>query len=106
MLNEYVAKLIDLISNCDHKNLYVTKQDCVLFVLLIKSLTVKGVGEFSEGKIFKCRLTVLLCGNMIGDMQKRFMIEKATKLRCFKTLKFHNIQVAWRNKKRKCRLKY
>jgi hypothetical protein len=48
----------------------------------------------------KERLTVLLCGNMAGEMEKPLVIGKAAKPRCFKNLKMNNLPVIWRNNKK------
>jgi hypothetical protein len=59
-------------------------------------------GEKCTGsKISKERLTVLLCGNMVGEMEKPFVTGKAAKSRCFKNLKIDNLPVIWRNNKKK-----
>jgi hypothetical protein len=48
----------------------------------------------------KERLTVLLCGNIVGEMEKPLVIGKAVKPRCFKNLKINNLPVIWRNNKK------
>jgi hypothetical protein len=60
--------------------------------LQTKSLAVKGE-KCTGGKMSKERLTVLLCGNMAGDMEKHLMIGKAAKPRCFKNLIINNLPV-------------
>jgi hypothetical protein len=39
------------------------------------------------------RLTVLLCGNLVGEMEKPLVIGKAAKPRCCKNLKINNLPV-------------
>jgi hypothetical protein len=48
----------------------------------------------------KEKLTVLLCGNMVGEMEKPLVIGKAGKPRCFNKLKINNVPMIWRNNKR------
>jgi hypothetical protein len=48
----------------------------------------------------KERLTVLLCGNMVGEMEKPLVIGKAANPRCFKSLKINSLPVIWRNNKK------
>jgi hypothetical protein len=48
------------------------------------------------------RLTVLLCGNMVGEMEKSLMTGKAAKPRCSKNLTINNLPVIWRNNKKAC----
>jgi hypothetical protein len=67
--------------------------------LPIKSPTVKGE-KCTGGKASKERLTVLLCENMEGEMEKLLVIGKAAKPRCFKSLKINNLPMIWRNNKR------
>jgi hypothetical protein len=57
---------------------------------------VKGE-KCTRGKISKERLTVILCGNEVGKMEKSLVIGKAAKPRCFKNLKINNLPVIWRN---------
>jgi hypothetical protein len=45
----------------------------------------------------KERLTVLSCGNMVGEMEKPLVTGRAAKQRCFKNLKINNLPVIWRN---------
>jgi hypothetical protein len=48
----------------------------------------------------KERLAVLLCGNMVGEMEKPLVVGKAAKLRCSKNMKINNLPVIWRNSKK------
>jgi hypothetical protein len=58
-------------------------------------------GEKSTGgKMTEEKLTVLLCGNVVGEMEKPLVIGKAAKPRCFKNLKIDNVPVIWRNNKK------
>jgi hypothetical protein len=61
-----------------------------------KSLVVKGEKSIGD-KMSKERLTVLLCGNMVGQVEKPLVIGKAEKPRCFKNLKINNLPVIWRS---------
>jgi hypothetical protein len=44
---------------------------------------------YRRAKCPKKNLTVLLCGNMVGEMGKPLMNAKAAKPRCFKNLKIN-----------------
>jgi hypothetical protein len=62
-----------------------------VWALPTKSLVVKRE-TYSGGKMSKERLTVLLCGNMVGEMEKPLVIGKAAKRRCFKKPKINNLK--------------
>jgi hypothetical protein len=82
-----------LISPFEPKNIYNVDRTGLFFrPLPIKSLLVKGE-KCTGGKMSKERLTVLLCGNMAGEMEKPLVIGKAVKPRCFKNLKINNLPV-------------
>jgi len=68
----------DCIYNCDETG---------LFFHAIPSKTLKSKGEkFKGGKLLKERTTVLLCGNMGGEMENPLVIGKAAKPQCFKNI--------------------
>ncbi len=48
----------------------------------------------------KERLTLFLCGNMCGNMEKAVVIGKAKRLHCFKRLDILSLPVYWQHKKR------
>jgi hypothetical protein len=52
------------------------------------------------GKTSKERLTVLLYGNMVGEIEKPLVIGKAATPRCVKNLKINNLPVIWGNNKK------
>jgi hypothetical protein len=59
-----------LISPYEPKNIHNLDETGLIFrALPTKLLAVKGE-KCTEGKISKERLTVLLCGNMVGGMEK------------------------------------
>jgi hypothetical protein len=88
-----------LISLHELKNIYNVDETGLLFrALPTKSLVVKGE-NCTGGKMSKERLTVLLCGNMVGEMEKLPVVGKAAKPRCFKSLKINNLPVIWRKNK-------
>jgi hypothetical protein len=89
-----------LISPYQHKNIYNVDETGLFFrALPTKSLTVKEE-KCTRGKMSKERLTVLLCGDMVGEMEKPLVIGKAAKPRRFKDLKINNLPVIWRNNKK------
>lgn len=72
-----------MISPYEPKNIYNADETGLFFhALPTKSLTVKRE-KFAGGKMSKERLTVLLCGNMVGEMEKPLMIGKAVKTEMF-----------------------
>jgi hypothetical protein len=100
VVSEYKPKLLELISSFEPKNIYNADETGLFFrILPTKSLAVKG-GKCTGGKMYKERLTVLLCGNMVGEMEKPLVIGKAAKPRCFKNLKINNLPVIWKNNKK------
>jgi hypothetical protein len=76
VVSEYKPKLLELISPYEPKNIYNADKTGLFFLALpTKSLAVKGE-NCTGGKMSKERLTVLLCGNMVGEMEKPLMIGK------------------------------
>lgn len=50
----------------------------VCYILTIPNKTLKFKGEQCKGeKLSKKRITILLCGNMVGDMKKHLVIGKS-----------------------------
>jgi hypothetical protein len=91
VVSEYKPKLLELTSPYEPKNIYNTDETGLfLQALPTKSLTVKGE-ECRGSKMIKDQLTVLLCGNMVREMEKPLVIGKAAKPRCFKNLKINNL---------------
>jgi hypothetical protein len=41
--------------------------------------------------LFHLKINVLLCGNMVGEMEKSLVIGKAARPSCFKDLKINNL---------------
>jgi hypothetical protein len=91
-----------LISPYEPKNIYNADETWLFFQALpTKSLAVKGE-KCTSSKMSKERLLVLLCGNMVGEMEKPLVIGKAAEPRCFKNLKINNLPVIWKNHKKAC----
>jgi hypothetical protein len=100
VVSEYKPKLLEFISPYDPKNIYNADETGLFFrALSTKSLVIKGE-KCTGGKMSKERLTVLLCGNMVGEIKKPLMIGKTAKPRCFKNLRINNVPVIWRNNKK------
>jgi hypothetical protein len=96
----YKPKLLELISPYEPKNIYNANKTGLFFLALpTESLAVKGE-KCTGGKMSKERLSVLLHGNMVGEMEKPVVIGKAAEPRCFKNLKINNLPVIWRNNKK------
>jgi hypothetical protein len=90
--SEYKRKPLELISPYEPKSIYNADETGLFFLGITnkKSLVVKGE-KCTGGKMSKERLTLLLCGNMAGEMEKP--LGKAAKPRCFKNMKFNNLTV-------------
>jgi hypothetical protein len=74
--SEYKPKLLELISPYQPKSIHnADKTELLLRALLTKSLGVKRE-KCTGGKMSKDRLTVLLCGNMVGEMERPLVIGK------------------------------
>jgi hypothetical protein len=79
VVSEYKPKLLELISPYEPKNIYNADETGLFFQALpTKSFVVKGE-KCTAGKMSKERLIVLLCGNMVVEMEKPLMIGKAAK---------------------------
>jgi hypothetical protein len=74
----------------------VEKTGLFFQALPTKSLVVKG-GKCTGGRMSKERL-VLLCGNMVGEMEKSLVTGKTASR--FKNLKINNLPAIWRNNKK------
>ncbi len=64
-----------------------------------KSLCLRGE-KCVGGKMSKERLTLFLCGNMAGEMEKCIIIGKAKQPRCFRKLNVTTLPVIWKHNKR------
>ncbi|XP_050063252.1 tigger transposable element-derived protein 6-like [Aphis gossypii] len=83
-VNEWKLKISEYVKDYDACNIY-NCDETGLFFRAIPNKTLKLKGEQCKGgKLSKERLTVLLCGNMAGDMEKSPVIGKSVKPRCFK----------------------
>ena len=80
------------IFNCDETGLFFRE-------LPTKTLTEKAKACFG-GKHSKERLTLLLCCNMKGEMEKPLVIGKSRKPRCFKNIDVSNLPVIWKSQRK------
>ncbi|XP_053545444.1 tigger transposable element-derived protein 4-like [Bombina bombina] len=82
------------------KDIYNGDETGLFFRLLpSKTLAVKRE-KCTGGKLSKERLTVFLCGNMDGRLEKPLVIGKAAKPRCFKNIDTTQLPVIWRANKK------
>ena len=70
------------------------KRDCLQNLLQFE------VKSASGRKMFKERLTVLLCGNILGEMKKPLVIGKMAKPCCFKNMDALKLPVTWQSRKK------
>jgi hypothetical protein len=71
VVSEYKPKLVEFISSYEPKHIYNVYETGLLFQALpTKSLAVKGE-NCTRCKMSKEKLTVLFCGNMVGEMEKQ-----------------------------------
>lgn len=95
IVSDWHEKLQSLISNYAPQDIYNGDETGLFFrALPTKSLTLRGE-KCVGGKMSKERLTVFLCGNMLGNMEKAVVIGKAKKPRCFKKLDISSLPVTW-----------
>jgi hypothetical protein len=94
-----MISLRHLQNGCIDSQLQCGRTGLFFQALSTKSLAVKEE-KCTGGKMFQEGLTVLLCGNMVGEMEKPIVIGKAAKARCFMNLKINNLPVIWRNNKK------
>jgi hypothetical protein len=100
VLSEYKPKLLELISPYEPKSIYNADETGLFFLALPTTSLVVKIEKCTGGKMSKERLTVLLCGTMVGEVEKPFVTGKAAKPRCFRNLKINNLLVIWRNNKK------
>ncbi|XP_053555972.1 tigger transposable element-derived protein 6-like [Bombina bombina] len=82
------------------KDIYNGDETGLFFRLLpSKTLGVKRE-KCTGGKLSKERLTVFLCGNMDGRLEKPLVIGKAAKPHCFKNIDTTQLPVIWRANKK------
>ncbi len=99
-VESWKQELQNLTSGYDSRDIYNADETGLFFrALPNKTLCLRGE-KCVGGKISKERLTVLVCGNLCGDMEKPLVIGKATKPRCFKNLKIESLPVIWRSNKK------
>lgn len=100
VVTEWKPKLRNLIEGYDPKNVFNADETGLFYrALPSKSLAIRGE-KCIGGKMSKERLTVLLCGNMLGEMEKPLVIGKAAKPRCFKNMDISKLPVTWRSNKK------
>jgi hypothetical protein len=92
IVSKYKLKLLEFISPYEPKNMYNVDNTGLFFGHYQQNhsrlweKSVPGGGNVQ-------RKTMLLCGNMVGEMEKPLEIVKAAKPRCFKILKIDNFPV-------------
>jgi hypothetical protein len=87
VVSEYKPKLLEFISQYEPKNIYNADETGLLFGHCQQNHSRLREKSVLVAKCLKKDLTVLLCENMVGEM------EKAAKPRCFKNLKINNLPV-------------
>jgi hypothetical protein len=74
-VSEYKPKLLELISPYEPKNIYNADEIGLFSRASPTLLAIKGK-KCTRGKTSKERLTVSLCGNMVGEMEKHLVTGK------------------------------
>lgn len=93
---EWKSKISSLVEGYAPRDVY-NGDETGLFFRLLPSKTLAISGETCcGGKMSKERLTVFVCGNMDGDLEKPIVIGKAQKPRCFRNLDRNALPVIWR----------
>jgi hypothetical protein len=100
LVGEYKPELLELISPYEPKDIYDADEIGLFFGNYQQNHSRLREESEQGGKMPEERLTVLLCGNMAGEMEKHLVIGKAAKLICFKNLKINNLSVIWRKDKK------
>lgn len=99
-VSEWKEKLDTLIDGYDACDIYNGDEIGLFFrALPNKSLCLRGE-KCIGGKISKERMTVYLCGNMVGQMEKPMVIGKSKKPRYFKNIDSTSLPVVYRNNKK------
>lgn len=100
VVSDWKEKLPSLVEGYDPKNIFNGDESGLFFrALPSKTLALKGE-KCVGGKVSKERLTVFLCGNMAGEMEKPLVIGKANRPRCFKKLRIDSLPVIWKSNKK------
>jgi hypothetical protein len=100
VVSEYKPKLLELISPYEPKHIYRADETGLFFrALPTKSLMLERE-KCTRGKMSTESLTVVLCGHVVGEMEKPLLNGKAAKPRRFKNLKINNLPVICRNNKK------
>jgi hypothetical protein len=77
----------------------VMKQVCIFRVLPSKTLTVRG-NKCTGGNLSKERLTLFICANMAGEIEKPIVTGKSVCPRPFRHLDRNSLPVNWRSNKK------
>jgi hypothetical protein len=100
VVSEYKPKLLERISTYEPKNIYNVDETGLFFQALPQNHPWLGEKMYWGQTVQRKDLSVLLCGNTVGEMEEPFVTGKAAKPRCFKNLKINNLPVIWRNNKK------
>lgn len=100
VVSDWKEKLEFLIEGYDQKDIFNGDESGLFFrAFPSKTLALKGE-KCVGGKISKERLTVFLCGNLAGEMERPLVIGKAKRPRCFQKLRIDSLPVIWKSNKK------
>lgn len=97
---DWKGKIEDLVAGYEPRNVYNGDETGLFFrVLPSKTLTVRG-DKCTGGKLSKERLTLFICANMAGEIEKPIVIGKSACPRPFRHLDRNSLPVNWRSNKK------
>lgn len=100
LVEQWKEKIRLLVHNYEPCDIYNGDETGLFFrAIPSKTLCVQG-DKCIGGKQSKERLTIFLCSNMTGSIEKPMVIGKAAKPRCFKNLYLDKLPVIWKNNKK------
>ena len=97
---DWKGKIEHLVAGYEPRNVYNGDETCLFFrVLPSKTLTL-GCDKCTGGKLSKERLTLFICSNMTGEIEKPVVIGKSACPRPFRHLDRNSFPVNWRSNKK------
>ena len=100
LVDDWKSKIGSLLEGYKPEDVYNCDETGLFFRALPNKTFAQKGDRCVGGKMSKERLTVLVCGNMRGDLEKLVVIGKAAKPRCFKNLKIPGLPVMWKSSKK------
>ena len=99
-VTDWTQKLNTITEGYEPRNIYNMDETGLFFrAIPDKTLNVKGQ-DCKGGKKAKDRLTVVMCANMAGDIEKPVVIGRSAKPHCFRNRDISQLPIVWKHNKK------